>query len=344
MNMADGMRAFLCAVVMTGLLSGCGLIMDAAELVRPIVPDLPNELDLICRHRQVQVGIADEPFPPFVFPAFPTNEGPKITGLDIDLVERISAALSAHCGHPVVTKYSVVPFRDLFMKLTEGKLDLFVSGMAANVPHLTATGLGYSTPYFTDTGIIGMARGSRVAEQVRVALRRTSQGDSLEARKASLAGLTIAVQGGRSPYLYAMARLKDVQLVVCDTLAAALASDPPVDLILGKAPFVDYLPRQEHREWRPLLLEDGQLFFLSRENYAIAMGESSYGLRWLVNDVLYDLELSGRLDEMRRNWVNPDYAYSRRARGEGVLCPACRTIQPREPGRCRLEKLPPPER
>ena len=47
-----------------------------------IYPVTTNELDRICRRQQVQVGMAVEPFRPFVFPAVWTDEGARVTGLD----------------------------------------------------------------------------------------------------------------------------------------------------------------------------------------------------------------------------------------------------------------------
>lgn len=334
---AQKMPPSLCVLVMGCVLHGCGLLMDAAHWVQPILPDLPDELDVICRHKQLHVGIANEPSPPFVFPAVRTDDGLRITGLDIELVQIITAVLSKHCGdQPITAVPSVLPFRGLFIQLTEGKLDLFVSAMAANVPHLIATGIGYSTPYFYDTGIIGITRKPPVAEHVRAAFRRLSANeDSLDARKAALTGFNVAVQEGRSPHLYTTARLKGARLVICDTLSAAFESqDPSVDIILGKEAILGVFVRRERQEWRPLARENGQPFLLAREHYAIAMAESNYRLRWLVNDVLFELEQSGRLAEMRRRWFDQDYASSPRVFSEGLLCTACEKVQTNESGRC----------
>src|SRR5207249_3262235 len=141
--------ASLVALAIGFLLQGCGLFMDAAQLVRPVVPYLPDELDVICQHRRLQVGIGVEPFPPFVFPAVWTDQGTWVTGLDVELVQAITAVLSKHCGGPPVTPVlHLVHVRDLFILLTEGKLDLFLSAAAYNVPHPMATGLAFSTPYY----------------------------------------------------------------------------------------------------------------------------------------------------------------------------------------------------
>ncbi|WP_447973903.1 substrate-binding periplasmic protein [Nitrospira sp. Kam-Ns4a] len=313
--------------------------MDAAQLVRSVVPDLPDELDVICRHRRLQVGIAVEAFPPFVFPVIWNDQGPWVTGLDIELVQEITRALSRHCGDPpVIAVPHMVHFRDLFRLLTEGQLDLFVSAVSYNVPHLTASGLGYSTPYYYDAGITGITRRPEVVEQVRAALSRPVEGgDSLVARKGALTGLIVAVQEGRSPHLYAEANLKGIRLLLCDTLAAALQfRDPAVDVILGTQPILDYILRRERRmkNWQPLVLENGQPFLLNRELFTVVMSENSFRLQWLVNDVLFQLEESGRMAAMRRRWLEEDYVFYERATSEGLLSDMPRSLNPYVRGRC----------
>lgn len=330
--------ASLFTLVAGCLLQGCGLLMDAAQLVQPVVPQLSAELDVICRHRRLQVGIAVEAFPPFVFPVVWTDQGPRVTGLDIELVQAITAALSKHCGGPPVTPIlHSVHFRNLFVLLTEGHLDLFVSSVAYNVPHFTSTGIGYSSPYYSDAGIGGITRRPEVIERVRAALRQSSgNAELLALRKRALAGLTVAAQESRSPYLYAEENLKGIRLVACDTLLAAFESqNPPVDVILGKQPILDFVIKREHQDWRPLVLENGQPFLLTRELFTVAMAEQSFGLRWLINDLLFQLEQSGRLAAMHRRWLDEDYEPFQRVTSEGLLTSAEKNIQPNESGRCR---------
>ncbi len=69
-----------------------------------------------------------EPLRPFVFPAISADEGLRVTGMDVELVRGIAGALSRHCGNrEVIPVLRLVRFRDLFVELNEGKLDLFVS-------------------------------------------------------------------------------------------------------------------------------------------------------------------------------------------------------------------------
>ena len=347
MNGTGGKRVFflrrcrrvgeaLCLMVAGGLLAGCGLLMDAAQLMHPYLPGLPDEVEAICRHAEVRVGVATEPSPPFVFPVRPTGEGPKLTGLDMELVHHITAALSEQCGHPLTAVPIVLPFRDLFLALTENKLDIFVSAMASNVPHLTATGLGYSSPYYLDTGIVALTGESRVADRLVMPHHGAADGGSrLEAKRKVFSGLRVAVQEERSPHLLAAARLSDIDLMVCDTFAAALAAQPPADVVLGKEAILGQMGQRHLSGWQVVTLKDGQPMLLGREYYAVAMAESEYRLRWLVNDVILDLEQSGRLEEMRRRWFDPKYADSEAALRTGILCSACQETQPADRGSCR---------
>lgn len=332
-------RAVLLTLVTGCLLQGCGLLMDAAEMVRTVVPGPSDELDVICKHKRLQVGIAVEALPPFVFPVIWNDQGPWVTGLDIELVQEITRALSRHCGGaPLTAVPHMVHFRDLFRLLTEGHLDMFVSSVSYNVPHLTASGLGYSTPYYYDAGISGITRRPEVVEQVRAALRQQAEGgDLLAGRKEALAGLIVAVQEGRSPHLYAEANLKGIRLLLCDTLAAALQSrNPAVDVILGKQPILDYILAREPRmkKWQPLVLESREPLLLNRELFTVVMAENSFRLQWLVNDALFELEESGRLTAIRRRWLKEDYAFHLRATSEGLLSDMPESLRVYVAGRC----------
>lgn len=326
--------ALFLTLVMGCLFQGCGLLVDAVQILH----GFSDELDVICRHQRLQVGIAVEPFPPFVFPVVSTDQGLRVTGMDIELVQAITKALSEHCGDaPVTPVLHMVHFRNLFVLLTEGHLDMFLSSVAYNVPHPTATGLAFSTPYYFNAGIGVVTRRPEVVEQVRDALRQSSTDEApLAARKRALAGLTIAAEEGRSPYLYAEQNLTGIRLVACDTLFAAFDSqDPPVDVIAGKQPILNFIIKQERQDWRLLVLESGKPFMLTRELFTVVTAEQSFRLQWLVNNMLFQLEESGRLAAMRQRWLDEEYVYTQRAISEGLLTIAGANIQPNDYGRCR---------
>ena len=315
-------------------LQGCGLVWDAIQLVGPIAAD---ELATICRRRQLHVGMAAEPFRPFVFPAIWTDEGSRVTGMDVELVREITAVLSQHCGAQLITPVlHLVHFRDLFVQLNEGKLDLFVSAVSTSVPSPTRAGLAYSLPYFYDGGISGITKRPEVAERVRASLRRQpEQPFSPAATKAALAGLTVAVQEGTGVHLYAAANLKEVRLVLCDSLPAAFESeDPAVDVILGSQPVLKFMATQVRRDWQLLVQENGGPFLLAREHYAVVMAEESYRLQWIVNDLVFQLDVSGRLAEIRRRWLQDTYAFPRRAATEGLPFAVEKMVHQHDQGKC----------
>jgi polar amino acid transport system substrate-binding protein len=323
-----------------GLLAGCGLLMDAAQLVHPASPSLPDDIAIICRHEELHVGIASEPAPPFVFVLGEGN--PTITGLDIELLQAITAAISRECGRTIRAVPTILPVRDLFIELTEGHVDLFLSAMAANLPHLIGTGIGYSTPYFSNTGIIGLTRDPQVAERIRTTFQRLlKEGHPVvEARRVAFRGLTVAVQEERTAHLLAKARLTDSRVLVCDTLAAAFASERLPDVVLGKQTILEFLEQRKPSAWRPVLLDNGKPLLLVREQYAIVVAETKYQLRWLVNDVLWELEESDRLSDMRRRWLDPRYADFPEALKDAVPCPECKESRVKSPGSCRIERTP----
>ena len=103
------MSRMRCRMAWTGLLClllpGCGLLIDAVEQVWPMTG---NRVEIICERERVQVGLTMEPFRPFVFPAIWTDEGARVTGLDVELinVDTVNEELVSLCDvetHMIVT-------------------------------------------------------------------------------------------------------------------------------------------------------------------------------------------------------------------------------------------------
>ncbi len=330
-------REWSSLLLMGFMLQGCGLAVDAVQLVWPVAT---NELDAICARGQVRVGMAVEPFQPFVFPAIYTDEGLRVTGLDVELVREISSALSQRCGSnkTIVPTLHLIRFRKLFIELTEGHLDLFVSSIGANVPAPGRIGLAYSGLYFDEGGIGGIAARLEVAERIGTHIRRSSTRTAdTNVMTNAFSGLTVAVQEGTSAQFYAETNLKNIRLVLCDSLPAAFESQNPlIDLILGKQPVLEYTVRRVRKDWHLLRLDSGKPLVLTREHYAIVTDEESYRLRRFLNDLLFRLDESGRLAEMRRRWLEEDYAYPRRAATEGLPFAADKMPQHYDQGQCRL--------
>lgn len=329
-------RLFRTGLFLAGLaLQGCGLVIDAAERVWP---HSVERADSICLRGRLQVGMAYEPLRPFVFPAIFTDEGLRVTGMDVELVKEIAAALSKRCGdRPITPVLHLVRFRDLFVELNEGKLDLFVSAVAANIPAPTRAGLAYSTPYFYGGGLAAIVRRSEVSELIRARLdRQRDQPPSLAEIKGALEGLTVAVQEGRGAHYFAEANLAMAKVVLCDSLPAAFESEEPaIDVILGGQPILEFTVTRVRQDWQRLTLGDGKPLLFSREPYAVVMAEESYWLRWVVSDLVFRMGESGRLEAMRRRWLEEHYAYPRRAAKEGLPFAAENMPQHYDQGRCR---------
>ena len=333
-------KRFLGSLVLTGLcilLQGCGLVFDAVELMHPLTRD---ELSSICARGRVRVGISVEPFRPFIFPAMYTDEGIRVTGLDIELIQEVANALTAHCGGstPIVPTLHVTRFPDLFIKMAEGQLDLFVSSVSGTVPGTKPAGLWFSAPYLRDDGLAAIIKNPEIAERIRAQFQKhKGQWDTLTAVQEAFAGLTIAVQKGRSAHLYAEANLKHIQLVVCDSLPAAIETkDQNIDIILSKHLIIEYVTKRVWQEWHPLTQSDGAPLLLTRDDLSIVTSDAHRRLQWLLNNMLFRLEESGRLAQMRHRWIDEEYAPTRRATAEGLPLEVTQVPDHYDQGQCRL--------
>ena len=315
------------------LTQGCGLLIDAVTSLYPLTT---NELDRICRRHQVQVGMAVEPFHPFVFPAVWTDEGARVTGLDAELVKALSEALTIRCGTPIAPVLHLVRFSDLFLLLNEGSLDFFISAVATGVPSPTTAGIAYSSPYFSQGGIGAIAKRPEIVKRIQARLQGN---ESAMERERLLEGLTIAVQKSTAAHLYIEANIKSARIIVCDSLPAAFEyadanSKPPIDIILGEHPVLEFVVKTTRRDWRLLTQEDTKPLRFTQSDYAVVLAEESYALRRFINRVIFQLAESGRLQAMRRRWIEDSYAYPRRASTEGLPFDVLKMVAHYDQGTC----------
>ncbi len=319
------------------LLEGCGLIYDAVTMIHPLTHD---ELSAICARGRLRVGISVEPFRPFVFPAVYTDEGIRVTGLDIELIREVANELSSHCGGPtpIVPTLHVTRFPDLFIKMNEGQLDLFVSSVSGTVPGTRPTGLWFSAPYLRDDGIAAIIQKPEVANRVRVRFQKQiGNQDTLSAVQEGFAGLTVAVQKGRSSHLYAEANLKQIRMVICDSLPASIETkDPDIDVILTNHSILEYVTKRVWQDWRLLTHIDGTSLILTHENLSIVTSDEHRRLQWFLNNLLFRLEESGRLQQMRTRWIEAEYAPTRQATTEGLPLEVTQVPDQYNQGQCRL--------
>jgi ABC-type amino acid transport substrate-binding protein len=297
-------------------------------------------MSAICSRGQLRVGISVEPFRPFVFPAVFTDEGVRVTGLDVELIREVADALTIYCGgqKPIVPTLQLTRFRDLFIEMNEGHLDLFVSSIGGNVPGARPAGLWYSIPYFHNGGIGAIIQKPEVAERVWEQFRKQAgNSDTLSVIQAGLSGLTVAAQKGRTSQLYAQANLKNILLLICDSLPAAVETkDPSIDVILTNYSILDYVTKHVWPDWRLLTRNDGTPLLLTQEHFSIVTVEEKRRLQWFLNNLLYRLEESGRLEQMRRRWLEETYAPTRRATTEGLPFEVSKVPEHYDQGQCRL--------
>lgn len=291
-------RVSLSILLLLGVLclQGCGLIYDVITMVHPLTRD---ELSDICARRRLRVGISVEPFRPFVFPAVYTDEGIRVTGLDIELIREVADALTAHCGGPapIAPTLHVTRFPDLFIKMNEGQLDLFVSSVSGTVPGTRPPSVWFSAPYLRNDGIAAIVQEPKVAERVRAQFgKQTGKWDTLTAIQEGLTGLTVAVQKGRSAHLYAQANLPHIRLVLCDSIPAAIKTkDPTIDVILSERSILEYVTKRVWDDWRLLTRTDGSPVMLTNADLSIVTSDVHRRLQWFLNNLLFQLQESGRL-------------------------------------------------
>jgi polar amino acid transport system substrate-binding protein len=161
--------------------------------------------------------------------------------------------------------------------------------------------------------------------------------DTLTAVQEGFAGLTVAVQKGRSSHLYAEANLKHIRMVICDSLPASIETkDLNIDVILTNHSILEYVTKRVWQDWRLLTHIDGTPLILTREDLSIVTSDDHRRLQWFLNNLLFRLEESGRLKHMRRRWVEAEYAPTRRATSEGLPLEVTQVPQHYDQGQCRL--------
>jgi ABC-type amino acid transport substrate-binding protein len=152
-----------------------------------------------------------------------------------------------------------------------------------------------------------------------------------------LAGLTVAVQKGRSAHLYAQANLKASPLVICDSLPAAIETQTPnIDVILSDHSILKYVTTRVWQDWRLLMYLDETPLMLTREDFSIVVSDEHRRLQWFLNNLLFRLEESGRLNQMRTRWIEAEYAPTRRATAEGLPLEVTQVPDHYDQGQCRL--------
>ncbi|HJU05784.1 MAG TPA: transporter substrate-binding domain-containing protein [Nitrospiraceae bacterium] len=313
--------AFLMSLLLlTVMVSGCGLVIDAIEWM---VPAPKGIQDAVCERDLLQVGISAGPYPPFVFPVVDTDHGPRVSGLDVELAHEIVRELRRRCGKSIRPVVRLVPSRDLFGLVQEGKIEFFISAVPAGVPTEGSGGFAYSLPYLYRGGLSVIAHDQDVIDRIHRQLRAQpeSVNDPL-VRLQALSGLTVAVQEGSSGAAYANVSFGRNEFIICNSLHAAFDAERFVgrraDLIIGSQPVLNFIVTRLRHDWHPVMLENGKPLQLTHENYSIVLGSDRLPLRWFINNLLFRLEETGELDHIRHRWLEEQYDDKARSSDEGL--------------------------
>ena len=261
-----------------------------------------HELSAICSKGQVRVGISVEPFRPFVFPAVYTDEGVRVTGLDVELIREVADALTTYCGgqNPIVPTLHLTRFHDLFIEMIEGTARSCLSQLTVGISlaqDLQACGIQFRI--FITMASEPLSKSQKwLREYGRSFEKQAGNPDTLAAIQAGLSGLTVAAQKGTTSSLYAEANLLNVRLLICDSLPASVETkDPHIDVILSKHSILDYVTNHVWPDWHLLTRNDGAPLLLTQENFSVVTVEENRRLQWFLNNLLYRLDETGRLEQ-----------------------------------------------
>jgi hypothetical protein len=107
-------------------------------------------------------------------------------------------------------------------------------------------------------------------------------------------------------------------------------------VIFSKHAILDYVTKHVWPDWHLLTRNDGTPLILTQEYFSIVTIEEHRRLQWFLNNLLYRLEESGRLEHMRRRWLEEDYAPTRRATIEGLPFEVSKVPEHYDQGQCRF--------
>ena len=125
--------------------------------------------------------------------------------------------------------------------------------------------------------------------------------------------------------------------MICDSLPASIeAKDLNIDVILTNQSILEYVTKRVWQDWRLLTQLDGTPMILTHEDLSIVTSDDHRRLQWLLNNLLFRLEESNRLKQMRWRWVDAHYAPTRRATSEGLPLEITQVPQHYDQGQCRL--------
>ena len=219
------------------------------------------------------------------FPPFENLEGDEYVGIDIDIAKEIAKALG------VELKINNMAFDAVITSVQKGQSDLAMAGLTVNDKRKKS--IDFSNNYF------GAAQYLIVAKS-NTAFDACTSAEEVIAKMKEVGGKAGAQRGttgyfwlkGNSAFEFEGFSNITTSGYTSGTLAAIEVSTGKADMVV-----IDELPAKEivAANSNDLKLIN---FSLTEENYAIGMHKGNDELKAAINQILADLEESGRLQEI----------------------------------------------
>jgi polar amino acid transport system substrate-binding protein len=208
------------------------------------------------------------PYKPFEF-----EEGGKVIGFDIDLVDKVAQRLG------VTTESIDTPFDGVVSgtDFESGKCDLAAAGMTINEKR--KQNIDFSDPYFDATQALVVKKGSGI-----------SGFDQLKGKR-------LAVQNTTTGQEYAQANAPGVDLVVFEDLGLLLTAVETGQVAAGindNGVLYDWV--KEKRDF------EVSKEFNTGEQYGIGVKKGNAALQKVINEVLAEYKSSGEYDRSYEKW------------------------------------------
>jgi polar amino acid transport system substrate-binding protein len=213
-------------------------------------------------------------YPPFEM----TDESGQPAGISVDLAKEMAKAMGREL------RIENMAFDGLIPALKTGKIDLILSSLTKTPER--AESVDFSNPYL-ETGLCLLVSSNSTAQSI---------GD------LDQAGRKIAVKKGTTGHAYAVAELRNAELLVLDNEAAAV-----LEVAQGKVDAFIYDQMSVYKHWRRnpdttrAILQP-----FKKEQWAIAVRKGNQSLLDSVNHFLSDFRQSGGFEQLGDRWLKEE--------------------------------------
>lgn len=224
------------------------------------------------------------------FPPFEYKEGRNIVGIDIAIAQEIANDLG------MKLKIVDMPFDSVVTSVQTGKSDLAIAGLT--ITEDRQQNIDFSNPYFDATQYI-------IVKNTDNTFSECTTAEEAEAKIASLSSPKIGVQNGTTGYFYAKGNGDWFEGFANATVSGFTSGALAVaDLIGGKLDMViiDKLPAKSLFSANSSDIKLIEID-LTQEEYAVGIAKNRIGLTAAVNATLERIIKSGRLDEIKAQYI-----------------------------------------